>query len=63
MSGFNKQNVQSPEDWEVTKLEEVADVKAGQSAPQAEEHFKNGNIHSLEFSTLITRIIELPIGI
>ncbi|RLF89306.1 hypothetical protein DRN46_05820 [Thermococci archaeon] len=23
-------------------MEEVADVKAGQSAPQAEEHFKNG---------------------
>ena len=31
-----------PEDWEVVRLREVADVKAGQSAPQGEKYFKNG---------------------
>lgn len=31
-----------PEDWEVVGLGEVAEVKAGQSAPQGEKYFKNG---------------------
>jgi len=31
-----------PEDWEVVRLGEVAEVKAGQSAPQGEKYFKNG---------------------
>jgi len=31
-----------PEDWEVVRLGEVAEVKAGQSAPQGEKYFQNG---------------------
>jgi len=30
------------EDWEVVRLGEVAEVKAGQSAPQGEKYFQNG---------------------
>ncbi|MGB9807687.1 MAG: restriction endonuclease subunit S [Thermosulfidibacteraceae bacterium] len=31
-----------PEDWEVVRLGDVVEVKAGQSAPQGEKYFQNG---------------------
>ncbi len=31
-----------PEEWEVVKLGEVAQISAGGSAPQGEKYFRNG---------------------
>ncbi|WP_457623376.1 restriction endonuclease subunit S, partial [Persephonella sp.] len=41
-----------PEDWEVVRLGEVAEIATGQSAPQGEEYFKNGKYPFIRVSHL-----------
>ncbi len=43
MKGFKQTEIGLiPEDWDVVRLGEVAEVKSGQSAPQGEKYFQNG---------------------
>lgn len=41
-----------PEDWEVSRLGEIAEIATGQSAPQGEEYFKNGKYPFIRVSHL-----------